>query len=71
MDLKATTKQMSIFKNKPEWATPGLDSKTGFHNSKEDSKDHKNFWIEIDLKRSSEVQKVILMRRGDIDKAEY
>lgn len=50
-----------------KWADPRLDSKTGFHMGKQDCKDHKDFWIEIDLKKPSQVSQIILKRRADND----
>jgi hypothetical protein len=66
MDLGATTSQKSSWSE--PWSALKLDSKTGFHMGKADSKDHKDFWIQVDLKKPSEVSQVILKRRADTDK---
>ena len=45
-----------------DWAKPRLDSSSGFHNSKEASEEKKDFWIEIEMKKPSEVHQVILSK---------
>ena len=66
MDLGATTSQQSKWSE--PWAALRLDSKTGFHMGQQDCKDKKDFWIQFDLKKPSEVSQVILKRRADNDK---
>ena len=65
MELGAKHSQLSSWSD--QWDKPQLDSKSGFHMGKKDCKDHKDFWIEIDLKKPAEVSQIILKRRADND----
>jgi hypothetical protein len=69
MDLGATTSQQSKWSE--PWAALRLDSKTGFHMGQQDCKDKKDFWIQFDLKKPSEISQVILKRRADNDKPQF
>lgn len=48
-----------------KWTTVNLGSALGFHNSEEASKGHKDFWLEIAFKKPSQVQQIIIQKRGD------
>jgi hypothetical protein len=60
MDLEATYKTQSEWSE--DWSKARLDSKTGFHNSKESAQDKKDFWIEIEMRKPSEVVQLILSK---------
>ena len=60
IDLGASYKMQSEWSG--SWNKPRLDSGTGFHNSKESGESNKDFWIEIEMKKPSEVHQVILSK---------
>jgi hypothetical protein len=63
MDLGASFKLMS--QHSDAWSNPRLDSTTGAHIGAEDQKNEKDYWIELDFTKPSEVYQVILKRRAD------
>ena len=64
-ELGATYTLQSQWSEK--WANPLLGSGFGFHNSKEAAEKREDFWIEINLQKPSQVQQVIIQKRGDFD----
>lgn len=50
-----------------KWSNPLLNSDFGFHNSEDAKKDKKDFWIEVEMKKTCQVQQIVIQKRGDYD----
>ena len=60
MDLGATVKMESEWSE--NWNKARLDSNTGFYNSEKSASQKKDYWIEIEMKKPSEVHQIILSK---------